>query len=108
MSIFHQFYKPHPEQCYKYVIDHGANRYFFYAGIIFVFDHGDSHTGDLHPISSRPCRAYHKTLQPTRGASGFSKAIGFRKYLVFTTCSAICPGRLSSPFVWNSIPEIFK
>ena len=27
MSIFHQFYKPHPEQCYKYLVEilHGKN-----------------------------------------------------------------------------------
>ncbi|VTR64608.1 hypothetical protein DESC_220005 [Desulfosarcina cetonica] len=40
-----------------------------------------------------------KTLQPTRGASGFSEALGFGKNLASTTCSAICPGRLSSPLV---------
>ncbi len=39
-----------------------------------------------------------KMLQPTRGVRGFTEALGFQKYLASTTCSAVCPGRLSSPF----------
>ncbi|VTR66284.1 hypothetical protein DESC_460179 [Desulfosarcina cetonica] len=31
------------------------------------------------------------------GGSGFSKALGFRKNLASTACSAIWPGRLSYP-----------
>jgi len=41
-------------------------------------------------------KSANKTLQPTRGASGFSEVLGFRKNLASIICSAICPGRLSS------------
>jgi len=34
-----------------------------------------------------------KTLQPTRGTSGFLKVLGVRKNLAFTTCSAVSPGQ---------------